>query len=44
MATFSVNQNRQLFVAKKVVSTTPAGVGDLKLGGDKASTYMYFQQ
>ena len=43
MATFSVNQNRQLFVAKKVVTTTPAAVGDLKLGGDKASTYMYFQ-
>ena len=43
MATFSVNQNRQLFVAKNVVSTTPAAVGDLKLGGDKASTYMYFQ-
>lgn len=43
MATFSVNQNRQLFVAKKVVTTTPAAVGDLKLGGDKANTYMYFQ-
>lgn len=43
MATFSVNQNRQLFVAKNVVTTTPAAVGDLKLGGDKASTYMYFQ-
>lgn len=43
MATFSVNQNRQLFVAKKVVTTTPAAVGDLKLGGDKAGTYMYFQ-
>lgn len=43
MATFSVNQNRQLFVAKKVVPTTPTAVGDLKLGGDKASTYMYFQ-
>lgn len=43
MATFSVNQNRQLFVAKNVVTTTPAAVGDLKLGGDKANTYMYFQ-
>lgn len=43
MATFSVNQNRQLYVAKAVVTTTPANVGDLKLGGDKASTYMYFQ-
>lgn len=43
MATFSVNQNRQLFVAKEVVTTEPAKVGDLKLGGDKASTYMYFQ-
>ena len=43
MATFSVNQNRQLFVAKKVVTTTPAAVGDLKLGSDKAGTYMYFQ-
>ena len=43
MATFSVNQNRQLFVAKNVVTTTPAAVGDLKLGGDKAGTYMYFQ-
>ena len=43
MATFSVNQNRQLFVAKNVVTTTPAAVGDLKLGSDKASTYMYFQ-
>lgn len=43
MATFSVNQNRQLFVAKAVVTATPAAVGDLKLGSDKASTYMYFQ-
>ena len=43
MATFSVNQNRQLYVAKNVVTTTPAAVGDLKLGSDKASTYMYFQ-
>ena len=43
MATFSVNQNRQLFVAKNVVTTTPAAVGDLKLGGDTAGTYMYFQ-
>lgn len=43
MATFSVNQNRQLFVAKNVVTTTPAAVGDLKLGSDKAGTYMYFQ-
>ena len=43
MATFSVNQNRQLYVAKKVVTTPPANVGDLKLGSDKASTYMYFQ-
>ncbi len=43
MAVFSVNQNRQLFVAKKVVTTTPATVGDFKLGGDKANTYMYFQ-
>lgn len=43
MATFSVNQNRQLFVAKNVVTTTPVAVGDLKLGGDKANTYMYFQ-
>lgn len=43
MAVFSVNQNRQLFVAKKVVTTTPAAVGDFKLGGDKANTYMYFQ-
>lgn len=43
MATFSVNQNRQLFVAKAVVTTEPAKVGDLRLGGDKASTYMYFQ-
>lgn len=43
MATFSVNQNRQLYVAKEVVTTTPANVGDLKLDGDKASTYMYFQ-
>lgn len=43
MATFSVNQNRQLFVAKNVITTTPVAVGDLKLGGDKANTYMYFQ-
>lgn len=43
MATFSVNQNRQLFVAKAVTTSAPAKVGDLKLGGDKASTYMYFQ-
>ena len=43
MATFSVNQNRQLYVAKNVVTTTPAAVGDLKLGSDKAGTYMYFQ-
>ena len=43
MATFSVNQNRQLFVAKNVVTTTPAAVGDLKLGSYKAGTYMYFQ-
>ena len=43
MATFSVNQNRQLYVAKNVVTTTPVTVGDLKLGSDKANTYMYFQ-
>lgn len=43
MAVFSVNQNRQLFVAKNVVTSTPATVGDLKIGGDKANTYMYFQ-
>ena len=43
MATFSVNQNRQLFVVKEVTSSTPAKLGDLKLGGDKAGTYMYFQ-
>ena len=43
MATFSVNQNRQLFVAKAVVATTPTTLGDLKLGGDAAKTYMYFQ-
>ena len=43
MATFSVNQNRQLYVAKNVVTTTPVAVGDLKLGSDKAGTYMYFQ-
>ena len=43
MATFSVNQNRQLFVAKAVTTSAPAKVGDLKLGGDKANTYMYFQ-
>ena len=43
MATFSVNQNRQLFVAKEVVTTEPAKVGDLKLRSDKANTYMYFQ-
>lgn len=43
MATFSVNQNRQLYVAKNVVTTTPVAVGDLKLGNDKAKTYMYFQ-
>lgn len=42
MATFSVNQNRQLFVAKNVVAETPTAVGDLKLS-DKAGTYMYFQ-
>lgn len=43
MATFSVNQNRQLYVAKAVVETTPATLGDLKLGGDAAQTYLYFQ-
>lgn len=43
MATFSVNQNRQLFVAKAVTTSAPANVGDLKLGGDSANTYMYFQ-
>ena len=46
MATFSVNQNRQLFVAKNVVTTTPAAVGDLNLkivGEDPFSAYMYFQ-
>lgn len=43
MATFSVNQNRQLFVAKEVTTSAPAKVGDLKLGGDSANTYMYFQ-
>lgn len=43
MATFSVNQNRQLYVAKNVVTITPVTVGDLKLGSDKANTYMYFQ-
>ena len=43
MATFSVNQNRQLYVAKNVVTTTPVTIGDLKLGSDKANTYMYFQ-
>jgi hypothetical protein len=43
MATFSVNQNRQLFVAKALTTSAPANVGDLKLGGDSANTYMYFQ-
>lgn len=43
MAVFSVNQNRQFYVAKKVVSSTPSDLGDLKLGGDTAKTYIYFQ-
>ena len=43
MATFSVNQNRQLFVAKALTTSAPANVGDLKLGSDSANTYMYFQ-
>ena len=47
MATFSVNQNRQLFVVKNVVDATPVAVGDLnlKIGGaeDILSAYMYFQ-
>ena len=46
MATFSVNQNRQLFVAKNVVTTTPVAVGDLNLkivGEDILHSYMYFQ-
>lgn len=46
MATFSVNQNRQLFVAKNVVTTTPVAVGDLNLkivGKGILHSYMYFQ-
>lgn len=45
MATFSVNQNRQLYVVKavKAKGTTPTTVGDLALGYDSAKTYMYFQ-
>lgn len=43
MATFSVNQNRQLYVATKVVDETPANAGELKLSNDKNKTYMYFQ-
>lgn len=46
MATFSVNQNRQLFVVKNVVTTTPVVVGDLNLktvGEDFLNAYMYFQ-
>lgn len=42
MATFSVNQNRQLYVAKEVTSTTPAKAGDIKVGNDKNKTYFYF--
>lgn len=43
MAIFSVNQNRQFFVAKAIVTNEPSTLGDLKLGGDSDNTYMYFQ-
>lgn len=43
MAFFSVNQNRQFYVATKLATTTPAAVGEIKLGNDKEKTHMYFQ-
>lgn len=44
MATFSVNQNRQLYVATTAPqSTVPVKAGQIKLCNDTAKTYMYFQ-
>ena len=43
MGFFSVNQNRQFYVATKVVDAAPANLGELKLGNDTEKKHMYFQ-
>ena len=46
MAVFSTNQNRQLYVVKKVVTTEPKDLGDLKVGsvtvGDKKQLFFKY--
>ena len=43
MAFFSVNQNRQFYVATKLATATPATKGEIKLGNDADKSHMYFQ-
>lgn len=44
MATFSINQVRQLYVAKAVkTNATPTTVGDIAPKADKDKTTLYFQ-
>lgn len=43
MAIFNVNQNRQFYVAKEVVSTTPKKEGDIQLGKTSDGKQIWFK-
>lgn len=43
MAVFSVNQNRQLYVVKKLVTTEPANVGDIQICHSADNKEIFFK-